>query len=49
MEDKKAISKPIRAEYQRGAQLSCIIKEGWWARQDSNLGPIHYECTALTS
>ena len=21
----------------------------WWARQDSNLGPIHYECTALTS
>ena len=18
----------------------------WWARQDSNLGPIHYECTA---
>jgi len=22
-------------------------KEDWWARQDSNLGPIHYECTAL--
>tara|TARA_B100000214_G_scaffold321060_1_gene256471 strand:+ start:1417 stop:1653 length:237 start_codon:yes stop_codon:yes gene_type:complete len=21
----------------------------WWARQDSNLGPIHYECTALTN
>ena len=21
----------------------------WWARRDSNLGPIHYECTALTN
>ena len=24
------------------------IRRNWWARQDSNLGPIHYECTALT-
>ena len=24
-------------------------KIDWWARQDSNLGPIHYECTALTN
>ena len=25
------------------------IENWWWARQDSNLGPIHYECTALTN
>ncbi len=25
-----------------------ILALSWWARQDSNLGPIHYECTALT-
>ena len=24
-------------------------KHGWWAHQDSNLGPIHYECTATTN
>ena len=36
--------------------LSMILKNlfqkfyiNWWARQDSNLGPIHYECTALTN
>jgi hypothetical protein len=22
---------------------------GWWARQDSNLGPMDYESTALTA
>ena len=26
-----------------------LLSNVWWARQDSNLGPIHYECTALTS
>ena len=26
-----------------------LLRLFWWARQDSNLGPIHYECTALTS
>ena len=32
-------------------QLLAGIKKNkiWWARQDSNLGPIHYECTALTN
>ena len=25
------------------------VYDFWWARQDSNLGPIHYECTALTN
>ena len=28
---------------------SILIDIIWWARQDSNLGPIHYECTALTT
>ena len=26
-----------------------LLSNVWWARQDSNLGPIHYECTALTA
>ena len=26
-----------------------LLSNVWWARQDSNLGPIHYECTALTN
>ena len=26
-----------------------LLSNVWWARQDSNLGPIHYESTALTS
>ena len=26
-----------------------LLRLFWWARQDSNLRPIHYECTALTS
>ena len=30
-------------------KLNAIIILKWWARQDSNLGPIHYECTALTN
>ena len=32
-------------------QLLAGLKKNknWWARQDSNLGPIHYECTALTN
>ena len=30
-------------------KLAGISKIILWARQDSNLGPIHYECTALTN
>ena len=26
-----------------------IICELMWARQDSNLGPLHYQCNALTN
>ena len=26
-----------------------LLRLFWWARQDSNLRPIHYECTALTA
>ena len=29
--------------------LEEFIIKLWWARQDSNLGPIHYECTATTN
>ena len=29
--------------------LNFKLVQLWWARQDSNLGPIHYECTALTN
>ena len=29
--------------------LENLLKIKWWARQDSNLGPIHYECTPRTN
>jgi phospholipid transport system substrate-binding protein len=36
--------------YLKSLRIFLIIKfHIWWARQDSNLGPIHYECTALTN
>ena len=31
------------------SNLREFLENKWWARQDSNLGPIHYECTALTN
>ena len=42
----KNLKKKIIAELNK---KSLTEKEIWWARQDSNLGPIHYECTALTN
>jgi hypothetical protein len=32
-----------------GRRVEGTRKDGWWARQDSNLGPIDYEPTALTA
>jgi hypothetical protein len=33
----------------RGEKGLGIPWKGWWARQDSNLGPMDYESTALTT
>jgi hypothetical protein len=30
-------------------KLELFPENGWWARQDSNLGPMDYESTALTA
>ena len=40
----------INALFSKKSLLNNYLKNNfWWARQDSNLGPIHYECTALTN